>query len=229
MAKKTEATEKGPASRTYTVNCLLLLTIEKTYPLEQARSHLCHVGSVCSSHLGGTTHLVDKRGALEQARHNLCHVFSVKVLSVFLLTLKEARSNLCHVGSLCSSHLGGTTHLVDKRGTLEQARSTFCHLRLVKVLCVFLLTLEQARSHLCHVSSVCSSHLGGTTHLVDKRGTLEQARPTFCYLRLVKVLCLFLLTLEQARSNRCHVGSVCSSHLGGTTHLVDKRGALEQA
>ena len=128
-----------------------------------------------------------------------------------------------------SSHLSGTTHLVDKRGTLEQARSTFCHLRLVKVLCVFLLTLEQARSHLCHVSSVCSSHLSGTTHLVDKRGTLEQARPTFCYLRLVKVLCLFLLTLEQARSNRCHVGSVCSSRLGGTTHLVDKRGALEQA
>ena len=32
-----------------------------------SRSHLCHVGSVCSSHLGGTTHLVDKRGALEQA------------------------------------------------------------------------------------------------------------------------------------------------------------------
>ena len=121
MAKKTEATEKRPASRTYTVNCLLLLTIEKTYPLEKARSHLCHVGLVCSSHLGGTTHLVDKRGALEQARHNLCHVFSVKVCGVFLLTLEQARSNRCHVGSVCSFHLGGTTHLVDKRGTLEQA------------------------------------------------------------------------------------------------------------
>ena len=67
MAKKNEATEKRPVSRTYTVNCLLLLTIGKTYPLEQARSNLCHVGSVCSSHLGGTTHLVDKRGTLEQA------------------------------------------------------------------------------------------------------------------------------------------------------------------
>ena len=155
MAKKTEATEKRPASRTCTVNCLLLLTIEKTYLLEQARSHLCHVGSVCSSHLGGTTHLVDKLGALEQARHNLCHLPLVKVLfCVFLLTLEQVRSNLCHVGSVSSSHLSGTTHLVDKRGTLEQARSTFCHLRLVKVLCVFLLTLEQARSHLCHVSSV---------------------------------------------------------------------------
>ena len=121
MAKKTEATEKGPASRTYTVNCLLLLTIEKTYPLEQARSHLCLVGSVCSSYLGGTTHLVDKRGALEQARHNLCHVFSVKVFGVFLLTIEQARSHRCHVGSVCSSHLGGTTHLVDKRGALEQA------------------------------------------------------------------------------------------------------------
>ena len=149
MAKKTEATEKGPASRTYTVNCLLLLNIEKTYPLKQAPSNLCHVVSVCSSHLGGTTHLVDKREALEQARHNLCHVFSVKVLCVFLLTIEQARSHLCDVGSVCSSHLGGTTHLVDKRRALEQARHNLCHVFSVKVLCVFLLTLEQARSNLC--------------------------------------------------------------------------------
>ena len=191
--------------------------------LEQARSHLCHVGSVCSSHLGGTTHLVDKRGALEQAWPTFFHLRLVKVLCVFLLTLEQARSHLCHVGSVCSSHLGGTTHLVDKRGALEQAWPTFFYLRLVKVLCVFLLTLEQARSNLRHVGSVCSSHL------VDKRGTLEQARPNLCHVFSVKVLCVFLLTLEQARSHLCHVGSVCSSHLGGTTHLVDKRGALEQA
>ena len=205
------------------VLCVFLLT------LEQARSHLCHVGSVCSSHLGGTTHLVDKRGALEQAWPTFFYLRLVKVLCVFLLTLEQARSHLCHVGSVCSSHLGGTTHLVDKRGALEQAWPTFFHLRLVKVLCVFLLILEQARSHLCHVGSECSSHLGGTTHLVDKRGALEQAWPTFFHLRLVKVFCVFLLTLEQARSHLCHVGSVCSSHLGGTTHFVDKRGALEQA
>ena len=90
MAKKTEATEKRPASRTYTVNCLLLLTIEKTYPLEQARP-------------------------------TFCYLRLVKVLCLFLLTLEQARSNRCHVGSVCSSRLGGTTHLVDKRGALEQA------------------------------------------------------------------------------------------------------------
>ena len=95
--------------------------VDERGALEQARITLCSVGSVCSSYLGGTTHLVDKRGAPEQARHNLCHVFSVKVFGVFLFTLEQARSHLCHVGSVCSSHLGGTTHLVDKRGALEQA------------------------------------------------------------------------------------------------------------
>ena len=125
---------------------------------------------------------MDKRGALEQARPNLCHLRLVKVFCVFLLTSQPARSNLCHVGSVCSSHLGGTTHLVDKRGALEQARPNLCDVFSVKVLCVILLTLEQARSHLCHVGSMCSSHLGGTTHLVDKRGTLEQARLTFYFL-----------------------------------------------
>ena len=110
---------------------------------------------------------------------------------MFLLTFEQARSHLCHVGSVCSSHLGGTTHLVDKRGTLEQAWPTFSHLRLVKVLCVFLLTFEQARSHLRQFGSVCSSHLGGTTHLVDKRGTLEQARPNVCHVFSVKVFCVF--------------------------------------
>ena len=47
--------------------------------LVQTRSHLCHVGSVYSSHL------VAKRGALEQERTSLYHVrFSHSVVSVFL-------------------------------------------------------------------------------------------------------------------------------------------------
>ena len=160
------------ASTTQSVPCLFSQSL-----LCVSRSHLCHVGSVCSSHLGGTTHLVDKRGALEQARPNVCHVFSVKVLRVFLLTLEQARSHLCHVGSVCSCHLGGTTHLVSQ-----------------SLLCV-------SRSHLCHVGSVCSSHLGGTTHLVDKRGALEQAWPNLRHVFFVKVFCVFLLTLERVRSH----------------------------
>ena len=35
--------------------------------------------------------------------------------------------------------------------------------------------------------------------------------------------------LEQARSNLCHLGSACSSHLVRPTHLVNKRGAHEKA
>ena len=35
--------------------------------------------------------------------------------------------------------------------------------------------------------------------------------------------------LEQARSNRCHLGSACSSHLVDPTHLVEKRRAHEKA
>ena len=126
--------------------------------LERARSHLCHVGSVCSSHLACSTHLEDKRGALEQERTSPFHVGSVKVLCVFLSTLKQARIHLCPVGSMCSPHLVCFTHLVDKRDALEQERTSLYHLGLVKVLCVFLLALEQARSRLCHVLSACSSH-----------------------------------------------------------------------
>ena len=44
----------------------------------------------------------------------------------------------------------------------------------------------------------------------------------------VKVLCVLFLGLVQTRSHLCHVGSVCSSHLVCSTHLEDKRGALEQ-
>ena len=136
--------------------------------LVQTRSHLCHVGSVCSSHLVCSTHLEDKRGALEQERTSPFHVGSVKVLSVFLSTFEQARIHLCPVGSMCSSHLACFTHLVDKRGALEQERTSLYHLGLVKVLCVFLLALEQARSRVCRVRSVCSSHLVCSTHLVNK-------------------------------------------------------------
>ena len=136
--------------------------------LVQTRSHhLCHVGSVYSSHF------VAKRGALEQERTSPFHVGSVKVLCVFLSTLEQARIHLCPVGSMCFSHLVCFTHLVDKRGSLEQARTGLYHLGLVKVLCVFLLALEQARSRLCHVLSACSSHLVCSTHLADKRGSFE--------------------------------------------------------
>ena len=53
--------------------------------------------------------------------------------------------------------------------------------------------------------------------------------PVFTMLGAVIVLCLFLLTPEQARSHLCHVLSVCSSHLVCATYLADKRRALEQA
>ena len=53
--------------------------------------------------------------------------------------------------------------------------------------------------------------------------------PVFTMLGSVKVLCLFFLTPEQARSRLCHVLSACSSHLVCFTHLADKRGSLEQA
>ena len=163
--------------------CLFFLT------LGHARSHLCHVRSVCFFHLVCFTHLVDKRGALEQERTSLYHLVSVKVLCVFFLTLGHARSHLCHVRSVCSSHLVCSTHLADKRGALEQARTSLYDVCSVKVLCLFFLTLGQARSRLCHVLSACSSHLVCSTHLADKRGSLEQARPTLCHVSSVKVFC----------------------------------------
>ena len=79
--------------------------------------------------------------------------------------------------------------------------------------CVFFLSLERVRSHLCHVCSVCSSHLVCSTHLEDKRGALEQERTSPFHVGSVKVLCVFLSTLEQARIYLCPVGSMCSSHL----------------
>ena len=50
--------------------------------LEQARSHLCHVGSACSFHLVCSTHLLDKHSVLEQERSSLYHLVCVKVLCV---------------------------------------------------------------------------------------------------------------------------------------------------
>ena len=301
------------ASTTQSVPCLFSQSF-----LCVSRSHLCHVGSVCSSYLGGTTHLVDKRGALEQARPNVCHVFSVKVLRVFLLTLEQAQSHLCHVGSVCSCHLGGTTHLVDKRGTLEQARPNLSHVFSVKVFCVFhdpicamsaqcvhpisvvprisWTNVAPSSKHdpICPMSfqskfSVCFtipfvpcrlsvfilsrwyhasrgqtwSPRASTTQCVpclfsqsfacvslNPRASTIPSVP--CRLSVFmpsrwyhasrgqtwhprasttqSVPCLFSQSLLcVSRSHLCHVGSVCSSHLGGTTHLVDKRGTLEQA
>ena len=47
----------------------------------------------------------------------------------------------------------------------------------VKVLCVFFLSLVQTQSHLCHVGSVSFSHL------VAKRGALEQERTSLYHVR----------------------------------------------
>ena len=152
-------------------------------------------------------------------------VGSVKVLCVFFLSLVQTRSHLCHVGSVYSSHL------VAKRGAPEQERTSPFHVGSVIVfcVCVFFLSLERARSHLCHVGSVCSSHLVCSTHLEEKRGAFEQERTSPFHVGSVKVLCVFLSTLKQARIHLCPVGSMCSSHLVCFAHLVDKRGALEQA
>ena len=91
--------------------------------LEQARFNLCHLGSACSSHLVDPTHLVDKRGAHEKARPTLCHVGSVKVFSMFLLTLELTPPALFPACSVKTSHL-------------EQARSDLCPASSVKVDCV---------------------------------------------------------------------------------------------
>ena len=127
--------------------CLFFLTPE------QARSQLCHVRSVCSSHLVCSTHLADKRGSLEQARSNLCHVGSVCSSHLGGTTLGQTWHprastthflpstfclfflHLCHVFSVCSSHLVCATHFAGKRGPLEQARTSLCSDGSVKVFC----------------------------------------------------------------------------------------------
>ena len=95
----------------------------KVRHLEQARSNLCYLGSACSSYLVRPTHLVDKRGAHEKARLTLCHVGSVKVFSMFLLTLQLTPPALFPACSVKTSHL-------------EQARSDLCPAGSVKVDCV---------------------------------------------------------------------------------------------
>ena len=95
----------------------------KVRHLEQARSNLCHLGSACSSHLVRPTHLVNKRGAHEKARPTLCHVGSVKVFSMFLLTLELTPPALFPACSVKTRHL-------------EQARSDLCPASSVKVDCV---------------------------------------------------------------------------------------------
>ena len=95
----------------------------KVRHLEQARSNLCHLGSACSSHLVRPTHLVEKRGAHEKARLTLCHVGSVKVFSMFLLTLQLTPPALFPACSVKTRHL-------------EQARSDLCPAGSVKVDCV---------------------------------------------------------------------------------------------
>ena len=64
-----------------------------SFTIGQARSHLCHVGSPCSSHPVSSTDFADKRGSLEQARTSLCHVGGVKVVCPFSVTLEQGRSH----------------------------------------------------------------------------------------------------------------------------------------
>ena len=70
--------------------------------------------------------------------------------------------------------------------------------RFSQSLVCFFFKPRATRSHLYHVGSVCSSHLVCSTYLDEKRGALEQERPTLCHVGSVKVLCLFFLTPEQA-------------------------------
>ena len=136
------------------------------------------------------------------------------------------RSHLCQVVSVCYSHLVCSTHLVDKRGSLEQERSSLYHLGSVKVLCVFFkrgnlyhlglvkvlcvcfFKPRATRSHLCHVSSACSSILFAPRISRTNVDPSSKHEPVFTMLGSVKVLCLFFLTPEQARSHLCHVRPV---------------------
>ena len=168
---------------------------------------------MCYSHLVCSTHFVDNRGVLEQARSHLCHVA------------------ICVKSSQCATPILFAPRISWSIVASSSKHDPICAMSvgLVKVLCVFFLSLVQTRSHLCYVGSVCYSHLVCSTHLEDKRGALEQERTSPFHVGSVKVLCVFLSTLEQARIHLCPVGSMCSSHLVCFTHLVDKRGVLEQA
>ena len=86
----------------------------KSCLLEQTRSNLCHVGSVCSFHLVCATRL---RGETWRPRASTEHTLPCR-FSVFLLTPEK------------------------NHGALEQGRSNLCHVASVKVRCVFLLMLE---------------------------------------------------------------------------------------
>ena len=71
---------------------------------------------------------------------------------------------------------------MDKRGTLEQARISFCPVGSVKVFCVFLLTLEQTQPTLLPAGLVKTRHF-------------EHERIDLCPAGSIKVV-----HLEQARS-----------------------------
>ena len=103
-------------------------------------------------------------------------VGSVKVLCVFFLRLVQTRSHLCHVGSVCSSHLVCSTHLEDKRGALEQERTSPFHVDSVKVLCVCFFKPRESKIPSVPCRFSVFFHLVCSTNLTDKRDTLEQAR-----------------------------------------------------
>ena len=77
----------------------------------------------------------------------------------------------------------------------------FCHLRLVKVFCVFLLTLEQARTNMCHFSSV-------KVLCVTLNPPASTIRSVPCWSTVFLLASEKGVALEQARSNLCYVCSV---------------------
>ena len=86
-----------------------------SFTIGQARSHLCHVGSPCSSHPVSSTDFADKRGSLEQARTSLCHVGGVKVVCPFSVTLEQGRSH--RSVRTCSRLRGNKTWALSPRFT----------------------------------------------------------------------------------------------------------------
>ena len=113
---------------------------------------------------------------------------SQSLVCVFL-SLEQARSHLCHGGSACSFVLFAPRISRTNVAPSSKHEPVFTMSVESKCCVFFFLTPEQSRSHLCHVRSVCSSHLLYSTNLADKRGALEQARPSLHHVGSVKVFC----------------------------------------
>ena len=192
--------------------------------LVQTRSHLCHVGSVYSSHL------VAKRGTLEQERTSLYHVrFSHSVVSIFLNPwARKIPSVPCRFSVLlpsCLLHPSRGQAWRPRARTNQSLPSGFSQ----SLVCVFLKprasTIPSVSCRFTVLLPSCWLHASRGQNVAS-----SSKHDPICAMSvgLVKVLCVFFFSLVQTRSHQCHVGTVCSSHLVCSTHLVDKRGAAEQ-